>query len=178
MSAELAILNPEQARNALALIAEREVGVREKGGNNRGTDIVKYQTATWLEPGAWPWCAAFICWIIREWLKAPSVREVLHLTGAAADQWRPQTAGAWDFVKWAKSKGLTVLGENDPAQRGDIVVFDFSHIGLVIEDSERGELKTVEGNTNASGDRDSEAGDGVWVKHRPRGLAKAFIRLI
>ena len=178
MSASLAILDAEQARNALALIAEREIGVREKGGNNRGADIVRYQTATWLAPGPWPWCAAFICWCICEWLKAPSVRETLHMTEAAAQKWRPKTAGAWDFVNWAKGAGLKVLGENEPVRRGDLVVYDFSHIGIVLKDSERGEIETAEGNTNGKGERDSESGDGVWRKFRERSLAKAFIRLI
>lgn len=178
MPSKLAILNAEQARNALALIAEAEVGVREKGGNNRGPRIVQYQAATWLAPGAWPWCAAFIDWCIREWLKAPSVRETLLMTTDKAEKWRPQTAGAWDLVRWAKDTGLVIMGENNHCRRGDLVVFDFSHCGLVVEDSRRGDIATVEGNTNGRGDRDSESGDGVWLKHRDRSLAKAFIRLV
>jgi hypothetical protein len=58
------------------------------------------------------------------------------------------------------------------------VVFDFSHIGIVAEDSERGEITAIEGNTNGKGERDSESGDGVWRKYRARSLVKAFIRLV
>jgi len=166
----LAILSSDQVRNALALIAENEIGVREIGGNNRGPRVREYQLATWTDPGVWPWCAAFVCWIIREWLKSPSVKAVVNIQ-------RPKTTGAFDFIRWAKEQDLRVLGENDPCRRGDIVVFDFSHIGLVTEDSERGEIESVDGNTNGKGERDSESGDGVWRKHRPRSDAKAFIRL-
>ena len=177
MNTEPAILSPAQARNALALIAEGELGVRESGGNNCGARIREYQKATWLTPDAWPWCAAFVDWVVAQWLKAPSVLATLSLDSEAAAKWRPQTAGAWDLVNWAKSKDLLVGGENAVARRGDIVVYDFSHVGIVVEDSERGELTVVEGNTNGRGDRDSESGDGVWKKHRERSLAKAFIRL-
>ena len=170
----LAILSPEQARDALARIAEKEIGVREIGGNNCGPRIREYQKATWLAPDAWPWCAAFICWIIREWLQSESVRVLV-------DFQRPKTAGAWDLIRWAKDNGLRVLNWNDPCERGDICVFDFNghgHVGLVSKSSEHGEVVTVDGNTNGRGERDSESGDGVWRKFRHRSLVKAFIRLV
>jgi len=167
----LAILSPEHARDALARIAEKEIGTREIGGNDRGPRVREYQSATWTEPGVWPWCASFVCWIIREWMKSPSVQAIVHFQ-------RPKTTGAFDFIRWAKDEGLQVLGENEPCRRGDIVVFDFSHIGIVAEDSERGEITAIEGNTNGKGERDSESGDGVWRKYRARSLVKAFIRLV
>lgn len=167
----LAILSPEQARDALARIAEREIGVREIGGNNRGPRVREYQSATWTEPGVWPWCAAFVCWCMKLWIESPSIAPMI-------DFYRPKTTGAFDFIRWAKDNGLTVVGENEPCRRGDLVVFDFSHIGIVAADSERGEVESVEGNTNGKGERDSESGDGVWRKFRERHYVKAFIRLI
>jgi hypothetical protein len=175
MPSELAILSPEQARNALALIAEGEIGVREAGGNNCGPMIRQYQLATWLAPDPWPWCAAFVDWCIQQWLLSPSVCKTLKVADAAL--WRPHTAGAFDLINWAKKHNLEVVSENFPCRRGDIVVYDFSHVGIALLDSERGELTVVEGNTNGRGERDSESGDGVWKKHRERSLAKAFIRL-
>lgn len=167
----LAILSPSQARDALARIAEREIGTIEVGGNNRGARVRDYQSATWTEPGVWPWCAAFVCWCVREWLKSDSVKSMIHFS-------RPKTTGAFDFIRWAKEGGLEVVGENEPCRRGDIVVYDFSHIGIVSEDSERGEIEAVEGNTGGAGKRDSEDCDGVWRKFRQRSLVRAFIRLI
>jgi len=70
--------------------------------------------------------------------------------------------------------------ESTLSKAGDFVVFDFSHIGLVIADqgSPVDEILTVEGNTNGRGERDSEAGDGVWKKKRKPGLTKSYIRLL
>lgn len=170
-------MTPEEARKELVEIAEREVGIREQGGNNRGSRIVQYQRATWLEPGPWPWCAAFVCWCVKEWLDVAGVREYLGIK--SPDAWRPQTAGAFDFVRWARDKGLRVLAEQAEVKAGDLVIFDFSHIGIVSADAGAGStfIHTIEGNTNGRGTRDSVNGDGVWQKTRARDLARNFIRL-
>jgi hypothetical protein len=176
-----AILSPAQARDAFARIAESQLGVREHGGNNCGPEIRKYQKSTWLTPDAWAWCAAFVCWCMEQWLSSPSVLAVLKMSETSASAFRPRTAGAWDLIRWAKDNGLTVVNQNEPARRGDICVFDFGghgHTGIVAEDSDRGEVATVDGNTNGRGERDSESGDGVWLKHRDREDVKAFIRLV
>jgi hypothetical protein len=164
-------------KSILVGIAEAEIGTREQGGNNRGGRIVAYQKATWLEPDAWPWCAAFVCWCVKEWLSVPGVAESIGVGNI--EKWRPKTAAAFDFLRWAKEKDLQVLGENEEVHAGDLVIFDFSHIGIVMEDALKGSqfIQTVEGNTNGKGDRDSTSGDGVWCKKRPRTLARNFIRL-
>jgi hypothetical protein len=161
-------------------IATHEVGTHEIGGNNRGPRIVEYQSASWLKPAPWPWCAAFICWILREWLKSPEVLAKLSLhNDKEAEKWRPQTAGAFDFGRWAKEKGLQVLNKKSLAKAGDLVVFEFSHIGIVVKDQISPEsIECIEGNTNGSGQRDSNAGDGVWRKRRSAKLVRSFIRLI
>jgi len=161
-------------------IATHEVGVHEDGGNNCGPRIKEYQCATWLTPAPWPWCAAFICWILREWLQSPEVREKLLLrNNLSVENWRPQTAGAFDFERWAKEKGLAVLKKGSLAKAGDLVIFDFSHIGLVVKDQIAADsIETIEGNTNGGGQRDSNTGDGVWRKRRAASLVRSFIRII
>ena len=161
-------------------IATHEVGTHEVGGNNCGPRIVEYQSATWLEPAPWPWCAAFICWILREWLKSPEVLAKLSLRNdKEGEKWRPQTAGAFDFERWAKEKGVAVLKPSALAKAGDLVIFNFSHIGLIVKDQISPEsIECIEGNTNGSGQRDSNAGDGVWRKRRSASLVRSFIRLI
>lgn len=162
----------------LAQIAAEQVGVREIGGNNNGEKIREYQTATDLAPAAWPWCAAFVDWCIREWLDRPGVRDWLNLQASTPEQWRPKTALAYGFLGWARSKPKTtiILHDRDMARPGDIVVFDFSHVGIV--ESESGsQIVTIEGNTNGRGDRDSETGDGVWRKSRSKSIARNFIRI-
>ncbi|MFH1067841.1 MAG: CHAP domain-containing protein [bacterium] len=149
---------------SLVAIARREVGVKEVGGNNRGPRIRQYQSATWLEPGAWPWCAAFVCWCIREWRQSDKSLPKFN---------RPQTAGAFDFERWARQENFPVFDETTLAKKGDIIVFDFSHIGIVAEDRAGDTLHTIEGNTNAEGSRE---GDGVWEKRRHWKLARSLIR--
>jgi hypothetical protein len=62
---------------------------------------------------------------------------------------------------------------------GDLAIFDFSHIGVVIRDQSKGstQIVTVEGNTNGKGERDSTSGDGVWRKIRPTRLVRSYIRI-
>ncbi|KQP22748.1 hypothetical protein ASF43_02270 [Pseudorhodoferax sp. Leaf267] len=167
-------------------LATREVGTREDSVNNTGARIVEYQGATWLQPGAWPWCAAFTCWLMRELLEEEGAREFLSgylkrppITLAQAEKLRCRDASAFGWEKWARSHGLPLLGERELARAGDFVVFDFSHIGLVIEDqrSPGDPVRTIEGNTNGKGERDSASGDGVWMKTRDPSLTKSYIRI-
>ena len=78
-----------------------------------------------------------------------------------------------------RKAGFQVLPDTALAKAGDFVTFDFSHIGLVIEDQPTltAKVKTVEGNTNGKGERDSTSGDGVWLKERDHTLTKAYIRI-
>lgn len=160
--------------------AEAEVGTREDAANNTGARIVEYQGATWLAPGAWPWCAAFTCWLMREWLEEESVRTSLNLGSfSLAEKWRCRDASAFGWEKWARHRKVKILPESERARAGDFVIFDFSHIGLVVEDqtSSKSKILTIEGNTNGKGERDSDCGDGVWKKQRNPKLTKSYIRL-
>jgi len=168
-------------KGSLVALALQEVGIREVGGNNLGPRVAEYQKTTWLKPGPWPWCAALMCFLMKNWLTSAEVREALQLGNAkAAEAWRCKDASAFDWEKWAVQKHISIYPETVLAQLGDIVVFDFSHIGLVIEDQEEGSefIRTIEGNTNGKGDRDSVSGDGVWQKTRRHELTKSYIRII
>lgn len=166
----------------LVQLAENEVGTRETpGANNTGKRIYEYQGATWLAAGAWPWCAAFCCWLMREWLGDHTVRAALGLsTPLAADRWRCRDARAFGWEKWARDHKLQVLPEGTLARAGDFVVYDFSHIGLVVRDQldPKDPILAVEGNTNTRGQRDSTSGDGVWAKIREPSLVRSLIRCL
>ena len=75
----------------LVNLARREVGVREGAVNNTGARIEAYQGATWLQPGAWPWCAAFTAWLMREWLEDETVRA--RRTGSSPSRATPTARG-------------------------------------------------------------------------------------
>lgn len=162
----------------LSEIAASQVGVKEVGGNNCGKKIREYQSATNLSPAAWPWCAAFVDWCVLEWLKDPAVAKWLDLRTTRPASWRPKTAAAFGLIKWAQDRPhtTTIYPETAKPQAGDIVVFDFSHCGIVTGTS-GSKILTVEGNTNGRGERDSESGDGVWAKSRAASLARCFIRI-
>ncbi len=162
-------------RQKLVDIAAGQVGVVEKG-RNTGKRIIEYQRATTLGGTGWPYCAAFVCWCIREWGRDPSVLAYLQMTPAKFEGWRPKTAAAFGFEDWANKNKLATFDDHECNQlrTADLMVFDMSHIGLVTGD--RASLvNTIEGNTGATGSRD---GEGVWSKVRHRREARTFIRLL
>ncbi len=151
--------------DSLAKVAESQIGVRETKTNG-GRKIEEYQRATWLPIGPWPWCAAFVCWCVREFVGAEKVTFPL-----------PTTPGAWDFEKWCLSVDDSVRlrkPHHNRINRGDIVIFSFSHIGIATSDVDAdGMVATVEGNTNSAGSRE---GDGVYRKKRHVSKIRSVIR--
>lgn len=166
---------------SLARIAESQIGQHEEGGNNRGKQVVEYQKATWLNPGAWPWCAAFVCWCV--WVAIKGL--------ARTPPWpRPRTAGAYDLEQWASGKYGSTAGfwrvlasrPDDPAtwpRRGDIVTFTWSHVGIVTGyDPTTKRVQTVEGNAGLHQTSDSAAGDGVVAKEQHITKVRRLIRYV
>lgn len=150
-------------------LALKEVGVQEIGNTNCGPRVNEYKAATWLPAGqAWPWCAAFIDWLVMT---------AMEESGKAFTFERPRTAGAWDLENWSmKQDGSTWTKLNPQASDiapGDIVIFTFSHVGLAIDAPARGMVETIEGNTDGNGSRD---GGGVWRKQRKLSLIRSRIR--
>jgi len=135
----------------LVLTALAEVGVKEVGSTNRGPRVDEYQRSTWLDQKDWgPWCAAFVCWVIRASMNLEKIRETDGFR-------RPQTAGAWDFERWSLEQDNTTQTAKPAGraiQRGDLVIFTFSHIGIATSGvDENGNFHTVEGNSNSAGSR-------------------------
>ena len=151
-------------------LAREEIGVSEVDGTNCGPKVDEYKAATWLDADkGWPWCAAFICWLIREAIEGEDVKFS-----------RPETAGAWDFENWAKRQASNGVGlrkpTNEDIKAGDIVVFTFSHIGIAIADiASSGYVTTIEGNTNGAGSRE---GGSVLEKNRHVSKIRSRIRIL
>ena len=151
--------------------AEAEVGVEEVNGSNCGPRVNEYKAATWLPADkAWPWCAAFICWIVQEAMRKASIHETAGFK-------RPRTAGAWDFENWSLAQDSTTWTRRPhrgDIQPGDIVIFRFSHIGLAVSAPDKnGNVRTIEGNTDAAGSRE---GGGVFRKLRRLDQIRSRIR--
>ena len=164
-------------RKKLADIATSQVGFLEHG-TNTGAKVIQYQRATDLRGTGWPWCAAFVCWCVQKWASDPAVWEEIQRQlrpTLTPDRWRPQTASAFGFEAWARSRRCKVLPRKADLKTGDLMIFSMSHIGIVADDDSTGKIYTVEGNTGATGGRD---GDGVWAKVRRRSEARSFIRIL
>jgi hypothetical protein len=169
-------------RQQLIAIAAHEVGQLEIPRNsNSGRRVTEYQRATSLDGTGWPYCAAFVCWCIREWLKDSAVRDALKLSVAQAEAWRPKTASAFGFHDWAANKGLVVMDDRPShvLHTADLATFDFSHIGIVRDDYEKAGtsyIVTIDGNT--SPDSGNNEGGGVFQRTRLRSAARKFIRIL
>ncbi len=165
----------------LAELAEKEIGRKETKGRNLGPAVRKYQAATNLDPGAWPWCSAFCAWALEQWLADPANVKWLALKSTTPARWRPRTALAYGFIKWAEARPATctVLPDSAEPQPGDLVCYDFSHIGIVKRCLSGDKFMAIEGNTSGvrADGTPSREGDGVYVKVRPRKLARCFIRI-
>ena len=154
----------------LAEIAESQIGVEEdKARTNRGAAILKYQQSTNLDGQGWPWCAAFVDWCLQEFLSR-------HMEYARMGLKRAQTAAAFGLIDWGKQQRCHLFrGEHEAPQRGDIVVFSFSHCGIVTDVNAQGrDFHSVEGNTNTDGSREGYI---VARKARTYGQVQQFIRL-
>jgi hypothetical protein len=156
-------------RNKLVELAKTELakGIKETS-KNQGVGIEKYWGATWYKDGyknREPWCAAFTCWLFQEGMKDDKY------TFKA-----PQTPAAYGFENWClKQDNSVLLKRSGKISKGDIVIFNFSHIGIAIEDEANGVVTTVEGNTDAAGSRE---GGGVFRKVRNRKTIRSFIKVM
>lgn len=159
-------LAPEVVR-----LARQEIGVTEVNGTNCGPRVDEYKAATWLDPlKGWPWCAAFVCWLVREALASTGVAETPTFQ-------RPRTAGAWDFENWSLAQDRstqTRKPHRGDILPGDILVFKFSHIGIAeTAPDKNGVVTTIEGNTDGAGSRE---GGAVLRKRRRLDQIRSRIR--
>lgn len=165
----------------LVNIAKRDVGKVETPSNNQGAWIKKFWPSTSYPEGysnREPYCAAAMSfWLDTagdELAKAGLLESLTSMSAEQFEKWRCKSAGAWAWQAWGqKAKGVTVLPDTATPQKGDIVVFDFSHIGLVTGQPAKGRIATIEANTGPAGERD---GDGCWEKNRPQEVARCFLR--
>ena len=159
--------------------AERNVGIAEQGGQNRGKAVETYLASVGLPPGN-PWCAAFVYYRLAA--------AAAHLD-VALPVWLPRSGYCPDWRKAAQKRGVWIpvsevtAGKVSP-QRGDLCLFYFAakgrvaHIGIVAEVDAEG-CVTVEGNTS-DGSGVNRDGGGVYRKRRSwsqLGTLGGFVRI-
>ena len=144
--------------------ASSYVGVREKGGNNQGftkRDFRQLMVEQGWKPG-YAWCSFFVMAMLNE-CGVPNT-----ITG-----WSPTAYNRKDVIytdgKFYKSFNdgdvlVMTLSYNDKQSRSRYK--GIAHTGVVDRIGQYS-VRTIEGNTNEQGMRDSRTRDGVYYKIRP-----------
>lgn len=153
----------------IVTIAQTQVGLRETS-KNQGPGLEKYWSATTYPTGyanREPYCAAFVCWAVREACLNSTIPFSL-----------PRSPVAYDIEKWGaanSSKGVSVLTNKSTPKPGDLFTLaTASHVGIVKSVSAN-TITTIEGNTDGSGSRE---GDGVYEKIRRIATVRKFVRIL
>jgi hypothetical protein len=158
----------------LADIAAPYVGSTEAAGNRMGEDqrmreifeaddLANKDGTT----DGYAWCCAFV---------SVCIQRLLAMSAMYPGVGAPRVASVFHFrTTWAPQQNCLIFAPSAPhaPHKGDIVVFTFSHIGIV-EGTGSGSLQTIEGNTNEQGSR-----EGTTCRRKQRALAqvRCFIRL-
>ncbi len=190
------VVNAVSAADLLAAIAESQIGVQEDPPHvNKGAALQKYFVADNYVPDSapsgsslqssayslqpvdegYPWCAAFVSWCIQE-----LARQMVNRKGPLLPFAPPRLCRAFDLPAWGThAQGCRVWApwQGTLPQRGDVVIYRFSHCGIVVQgadDPSSGIFEAVEGNTNEDG-----GPEGYEVAQRTRRLNQVqnFVRL-
>jgi hypothetical protein len=165
---------PAGPQAPLIEIARPYLGAREARGNRMGNDprMREIFESDWLSPGgvtdSYAWCCSFVSMCVQKLIRQHNI--YAHVRP-------PRTASVSGFrTRWAPSQNCLIFQPNNQQHRpcrGDVVVYKFSHIGIVDTASSRG-VTTIEGNTNEAGSRE---GTSVMNKTRAYAIIRCFIRL-
>jgi hypothetical protein len=156
----------------LVELAKADLWIRETEGKNQGDGIAKYWPATTYPDGyqdRQPYCAAAVCYWVREAVAKAAVPFTL-----------PTTAKAFLLEQWAKrnaGKGVVFIGKGDQLEPGDIIIWEFSHASVVEARCPRGSgvVQTIDANTSL--DSGNNEGGGVFRRSRSRTLIRSVIRI-
>lgn len=134
----MAGVNPWAAR--VIEVARQEIGTRELPA---GSNKVKY--GHWYGLDGYPWCAMFVSWVVWQVLgPLTPLRKLQSPKGFSSTQAGLRRASQLGWVKSTPRPGDVFIHRTD-AIRG--------HTGIVVEVLADGRVRTIEGNTDASGSR-------------------------
>jgi hypothetical protein len=104
------------------------------GTTRRPINKVKYNTAYYgheVSGPEWKWCVVFLWWIMQRCGVPLSVF--------------PKSASVFAVRDWFKARNRFFAAPTMP-MKGDLVIFRYSHIGLVVQLLPGGSMLTIEGN--------------------------------
>ena len=150
--------------NCLTSKASSYVGIVEKGGNNQGFSNPEFEKD--IKEVGWgkgqAWCSYFVMLLFKK-CSIPN-----DITG-----WSPSTYNKKDVIY---TDGKFYKSFND----GDVLIMTLSYTNMyntgrykgightgIVDKIGQYSIRTIEGNTNEQGMRDSRTTDGVYYKIRP-----------
>lgn len=153
-------IKPPLSISALADVAKAQTFRHESlRGSNRGPLLREIFAADNYTPGnrddGYPWCAAFVDFCVAQWIER----------GGEMNAELPQTPSAFGLIEWGRkwAPGTFVFSTTNRnfgpgkvwPERGDLVVYNFSHCGIVDAVSQGSRFFTaIEGNTDSRGSRE------------------------
>lgn len=145
-------MNREQIITKVIATAAKEVGVREIGNSNTGKRVEEFQAATPLGGTGWPWCAAYVSWVI-----------LTALGESLCDKVWKRSASCDEILYWGRRLGI-LASKPTLASAGLVMASknDATHIFLVSKVLANS-VNSIEGNTNSGGSRN---GNGVYARSR------------
>ncbi len=160
----------------LADIAVNYIGATESPVNRMGNDekmreIFEADNLKGADGATdgYAWCAAFVSLCVQKLIATSLIfRQVKAPRVSSVSAFRN---------KWAPAQSCLLFTPNDPKfspHKGDIVVFTFSHIGIVESITSAQQIETIEGNTNEQGSRE---GTTCRRKSRSTAIVRCFVRL-
>jgi uncharacterized protein (TIGR02594 family) len=139
-------------------LAQSEIGVSETGGNNEGTRIREYRSATaGAENTPGPWCAYFVSWLAKN-------------AGAPVGAGGNGTGYVPTLEAWGRQENRYQDFSAGRPQPGDIAIFDWGgdgtadHTGIVERVDADGSIHTIEGNASDQVMRRTYAGSTNDIK--------------
>lgn len=145
-------IKPSNANLALIEEEKKWIGVKEKGGNNKGPEVEKFQKAVDNKASSEAWCMAFQMFCIKEVEAALGIKSQIFRSEHCLTVWQKSPKS----MRIEKPEpGCVIIWQHGTSTSG--------HTGIFTGFDKNGNLLTIEGNTNGAGSRD---GDGVFSKTR------------
>lgn len=164
-----AAIKDQDARSLLCYAAETLVGVREKGGNNRGKEVELIQRSSGGRPGD-AWCMWYVQALIAYVEKKLNIKSKIYHSGSCASVWEktPKDQRAKIFPL----AGAVVIWKNKKTGMG--------HTGIFIESTDKKTMLTSEGNSteglNSRGEVERDGGGVYLCKRSMKGHGNMEVR--
>lgn len=135
------------------------VGVREKGGSNKGPEVEMFQKAVDGRASGEPWCMAFVQFVVKQVAKAHGLMDHLYDTEHCLTAFNGSPVSSRIPLSQVKPGDIVIWrhGSSTSGHTGFIEAVNRDTYGEIVS------LRTIEGNTS---DASMREGDGVYRRLR------------